>query len=306
MRIGILVSTLQGAPLARILAGFRSAEMHGLQTAWVAQIFQHDALALLALAGRETRRIELGSWVVPIQRSHPAALAQQALTTQLACGGRLLLGVGISHAAVVEKRLGLAYAGPERAMREYLASLRPLLRGEACELPGARAPLRLDFPGARAPALFLAALGPRMLALAGREADGVAIWLGGTRFLRDHAIPRVREAAAAAGRPPPRIVCALPVVVTRDTAAGRAAARATVLQSSRLPAYQRVLEREGADAPEDLAIVGDASSVAEQIRALGRLGASDFHAVPVPFGGDAGRAALLEVLAELARSAAID
>ncbi len=306
MRIGIFVSTGRGAPLERILADFRSAEQHGLHTAWVGQLFEVDALTLLALAGRETQQIELGSWVVPIQRSHPAALAQQALSVQLACGGRLLLGVGISHAAVVEKRLGLAYAAPERAMREYLAELQPLLRGEARALPGARSPLRLEFEGVRAPALFLAALGPRMLALAGREADGIALWLGGQRFLRDYALPLVSEAAAAAGRPLPRIVCALPVIVTRDVAAGRAAARALVLQSSRLPAYQRVLAREAAAAPEDTAIVGDASSVIAQIQALCRLGASDFHAIPVPFEGDAGREALLAALAELARPGASD
>jgi len=303
MRIGIYVSTAQAAPLERILAGFRRAEEWGLHTAWAGQVFEHDALTLLALAGRETRRIELGSWVVPIQPRHPAALAQQALTAQLACAGRLLLGIGISHAEVIAKRLGLPFRAPEPSLRAYLAVLRGLLRGESGAPTAAARPLRLDFPGVAAPPLFVAALGPQMLALAGRAADGVAIWLGGPNYLRDFAVPRLREAAAAAGRAPPRIASGLPVLVTGERERGLAAARALVLQSSRLPAYQRVLAREGADAVEQVAIVGDAEAVAARIRALAGLGVTDFHAIPVPLGpGDAALGRTLEVLASLARS----
>jgi F420-dependent oxidoreductase-like protein len=294
------VGTASGTKLDEILAGFRAAEQFGLHTAWTGQVFEHDALLLLALAGRETQRIELGSWVLPIQRAHPSAMAQQALTAQVACGGRLALGIGISHAAVVEKRMGVAYTAHERTMRTYLDSLLPLLRGESVAMPAASTAIRVEVPGSTPPVLFMAALGPRMLALAARRADGVAIWFGAERFLAEVVIPSVREAAAAAGRPTPRIACALQVAVTRDVAGARAVARATVAPGAKLPAYRRVLERGGVAEPEDIAIIGTADEVADRIRAFAALGISDFHAVPVAFGGEPELRAVLEVLGGLA------
>ena len=124
-----------------------------------------------APAAGATQRIELGSWVVPFPTRHPAALAQQALTAQAASGGRLLLGVGVSHAEVVEKRMGLAFRAPASQAREYLAVLRGLLAGERVAHEGEwlRVRLRLDTGDTPPPPIFLAALGPLMLRLAGAK-----------------------------------------------------------------------------------------------------------------------------------------
>jgi F420-dependent oxidoreductase-like protein len=284
LRLGAYVSTSGPPDLAGCLARFRELEARGFATAWVGQVFDVDALTLLALAGRETRRIELGSWVVPIQPRHPAVLAQQALTVQLACGGRLLLGIGASHEAVVARRLGLDHAKPLSHMREYLAALRPLLAGEHAKLSGEhlRVSLALALPGVAPPPVFLAALGPRMLELAGARADGVAIWLGGPRFVGGFAVPRIARGAREAGRALPRIACGLPVAVTRDLPRARAAAEQMLAVSARLPAYQRVLAREGASRPSEVAILGDEEEVLRRLRDLKGLGVTDFHAVPVP------------------------
>ena len=248
MRIGIYVSGRGRPDVASLLARFERAEEAGLQTVWVSQLFDYDALTVLALAGRATSRIELGTWVVPTFPRHPSALAQQALSVQAASGGRLALGIGLSHRAVIEKRLGLDYSKPVRHMREYLSVLNPLLRGDSVRFDGEqyRVSLALDVPVASPPPVLVGALGPQMLGLAGRSADGVAIWLGGPRYLEEFALPRVRRAAQQAGRPAPRIVCGLPVAVTRERAAARAAAARLLAQSSRLPSYRAVLEREGA------------------------------------------------------------
>jgi F420-dependent oxidoreductase-like protein len=288
VRIGFYIAADAATPIDAILRRFERAEALGFHTAWVGQIFDHDALSLLALASRATRRIELGTWVVPVQPRHPAALAQQALTVQAASAGRLLLGVGVSHAAVVADRLGLPYAAPARHMREYLSVLRPLLAGAQVEHAGEwlRVSLQLGMPFAKAPPVFLAALGPQMLRLAGELADGVAIWLGGPRYLERYAIPRVREAARAAGRACPRIACGLPVVVARDAARARASAAAFLARSSRLPAYRRVLEREGAAAPADVAVIGDESAVCAELLRLAELGVTDFNAVPISVDDD--------------------
>ncbi len=304
MRIGLYVRTRGGSDVSAVLERFRRAEERGFHTAWVGQTTDHDALTLLALAGRETRRIELGSWVVPTPPRHPAALAQQALTAQSASGGRLLLGVGASHAAVVEKRLGLDASHPVRDLREYLAVLRPLLAGEAVAFEGAvyRVQLQLETSGAAPPPVLLAALGPRMLALAGSLADGAAIWLGGPRYLEGFALPRLRRAALEAGRPAPRVVAGLPVLVTDAPARGRAAAETFLAESARLPAYRRVLEREGASAPSDVALIGSEEEIGARLDALAALGVTDFNAVVVPFDDEPGAAA--RTLAFLAARAA--
>jgi F420-dependent oxidoreductase-like protein len=288
MRIGMYVST-QGAPApADWLARCERAEAAGFHTAWAGQMFGHDALTLLALAALRTRRIELGTWVLPIQPRHPAALAQQALTVQAAARARLVLGIGVSHAEVVEKRLGLAWRAPVRHMTEYLDVLLPLLRGEPVEHAGERyrISLRLDAAGVPAPAVFLAALGPRMLELAGARADGVALWLCGERTLEGFALPRILAGARAASRPAPRIACGLPVAVTSDRARARASAEAFLARSAKLPAYRRVVEREAAASPGELAITGDEAAVAARLARLAALGVTDFTAVPFPVEGD--------------------
>lgn len=288
VRIGFYVSAHAATPIEAILRRFERAEALGIHTAWVGQLFDHDALSLLALASRATRRIELGTWVVPIQPRHPAALAQQALTVQAASGGRLVLGVGVSHAAVVADRLGLPYAAPARHMREYLTVLRPLLAGDHVEHAGERlrVSLGLGTPWPTPPPVFLAALGPHMLRLAGELADGVAIWLGGPRYLERYAIPRVSAAARAAGRACPRIACGLPVAVARDTARARESAETFLARSSKLPAYRRVLEREGAATPGEVAVIGDESAVRDALQRLAELGVTDFNAVPFSVDGD--------------------
>ena len=281
MRIGLYLGNVPARTLDRVLQSVRRAEAAGFRTLWFGQLYDYEALSLIALAGRETSRIELGTWVVPTYPRHPATLAQQALTAQAASGGRLALAVGLSHRAVIEKRLGLDYGRPVRHMREYLEVLRPLLAGEKAEHRGEefRVRLRVGVPGAGPPPLLLAALGPQMLRLAGRLADGAALWLGGPRYLEELAVPTLREAADRAGRPPPRIVAGLPVCVCESEAAGRAAVAAMVGPSAVLPSYRAVLEREGARRPEDVGLVGSESEVRERLARLAALGVADFNAV---------------------------
>ena len=286
MRIGVYLSALPPQPLERIVEQARALEQRGLDLLWIGQLYDYDALTLAALLGRETQRIALGTWVVPTYPRHPAAMAQQALTAQAASRDRLVLGIGLSHRVVIEKRLGLDFSRPVRHMREYLEVLLPLLRGEPVAHDGQRFRVRpsLDVPGAKAPPVLVGALGPQMLRLCARLADGVAIWLGGAEFLERFALAELREASAASGRPFPRLAVGLPVAVCRDRAAARAAAAHMLAQSSALPSYRAVLARGGAAAPEDVAILGDEAEVRAQLARLAALGVSDFNAwcVPVP------------------------
>ena len=286
MRIGVHLSTRPEKPLERVIDEARRLEQAGLDLLWIDQLYDYEALSLAALLGRETRRIALGTWVVPTYPRHPSVLAQQALTAQAASGNRLVLGIGLSHRVVIEKHLGLDFSRPVRHMREYLEVLLPLLRGEPVAHDGQcfRLRIRVGVPGAEAPPVLVGALGPQMLRLCARKADGVAIWLGGAEFLERFALAHLREASAAAGRSFPRLAVGLPIAVCRDRNAAREAAARWLAPSSALPSYRSVLARGGVAAPEDVAILGDEAEVGVQLERLAALGVSDFNAwcIPLP------------------------
>ena len=305
MRIGVYISTRDGCSVEEAIGRIQRAEEQGFHTAWLGQLYDYDALTLLALAGRVTGRIELGTWVVPSYPRHPSALAAQALTVQAASRNRLVLALGLSHRVIIEDQLGLDYSKPIRHMREYLTVLRPLLAGERVRYEGReyRVAVQLGVPGAHPPQLLLAALGPQMLELAGGMADGTAIWLGGPKYLREFALPRIRRAARKADRPAPRIVCGLPIAISTRHEAARASAAALLARSSKLPSYQAVLARGGLSKPESVAIIGDEAHVQAQLQQLAKLGVTDLNALLFAVDGDPeARRRSYAFLAELARS----
>lgn len=291
MRIGIGIGEISNerAGIDGILAQAQRAERDGFASGWFANIFGVDAITMAALCGRVTTTLELGTAVVPTYPRHPVAMAQQALTAQAACGGRFALGIGLSHQVVIEMMFGLSYARSYSHMRDYLAVLAPLIRNGTVSHAGGefRVNANLSVPGATPCPILVAALAPKMLALAGRVADGTVTWMTGPRTIREHVVPRIGEAAAAAGRPAPRVVVGLPIAVTGEVAAGREAAGRIFQVYGGLPSYRAMLDREGAEGPADVALVGDESTVGEQLERLRAAGATDFLAAPFPVGADA-------------------
>jgi alkanesulfonate monooxygenase SsuD/methylene tetrahydromethanopterin reductase-like flavin-dependent oxidoreductase (luciferase family) len=124
----------------------------------------------------------------------------------------------------------------------------------------------------------VAALAPLMLKLAGRMADGTVTWMTGPATLAEHTVPTITAAAAAAGRPAPKVVVGLPVCVTDDVDRARERAGAVFAMYGFLPSYRAMLDREGAEGPADVAIVGDEQTVAAGIRRVADAGATDFSA----------------------------
>lgn len=290
-----------GDPIGALVAEAEIARSRGLAL-WMAQMFDLDALTALAVVGRAVPDVPLGTAVVPTYPRHPAALAAQALTVQAATGNRLTLGIGLSHRIVVEDFFGLSYAKPVRHLREYLEVLLPLLatgrvdyRGEEYRV-ATFAPVRVA--GARPPAVLVAALGTQMLGVAGRMADGTALWMVGPRTIESHIVPTITKAAADAGRPTPRVCVGLPVSVTADPAAARERAARMFSIYNELPSYRAMLDKEGVGGPADVAVVGDEETVAAALRRLGDIGATELN-LPV-FGTDEERARTLEVLTALA------
>ncbi len=257
----------------------RAVKEQGFSTFVTPQIFGLDALTALAVAGNHVPGMRLGTGVVPTYRQHPMMMAQQALTVNQAIGGGLLLGIGLSHQVVVEGMWGLSYERPLRHMREYLAAMMPLLEGEQVNAEGetltARGGLEVRAPR---PEVVLAALGPKMLDLAGRQADGTLTWMVGPRTLESHIVPTINEAAADAGRPAPQVLVSLPVCVTDSPAEARAAAAQEFAIYGHLPSYRAMLDREGAAGPEDVAIIGTAAEVTERLEELESVGTTSFAA----------------------------
>lgn len=280
MQIGIFGGATANGPIDRIVDDVRDANEDGFHSYWLPQIFGMDALTALAVVGREVDRIELGTGVVPTYPRHPVMLAQQALTTQAVCGGRLALGIGLSHQLVIEGMFGLSFDKPVRHMREYLAILLPLVREGAVSFTGETLSgnVGVDVQGTTPVPVLLAALGPKMLELAGREADGTVTWMTGPATLESHIVPAISAAAAAAGRPAPRVSVGLPVCVTDDTDAARERAARTFEIYGTLPSYRAMLDREGAEGPADVAVVGDEKSVQGQLERLTEVGGTDFVA----------------------------
>jgi F420-dependent oxidoreductase-like protein len=283
VRIGIN----EGRALDRvdgIVDNARRAHDDGFSSYWIPQVGMTDALTAIAVAGREVPGLEMGTAVVPVYPRHPTALAAQALTVQAATGNRLVLGIGLSHKFVVEGSWGYSYDRPATYFREYLDALMPLLRGEAVSVKGdlVTAVSQVAVADASPPQVVVAALGPRMLALTGERADGTITWCTGRRTLGDYIVPTLREAAAAADRPEPRIIAGLPICVTDDPDAARQKIGAALTGYGSLPSYRAMLDKEGVDGPEEIAIVGDEDAVGEELTALGDAGVTDFNAAIVP------------------------
>lgn len=306
MRISTTVGLQLDGPqtLDDVIDEVRQVAGLGFTGAWWSQTFGWDALTAITVAGRSVPHLPLlGTAVVPTYGRHPLALAGQALSTQAAVGGRLTLGIGPSHAPIVEGALGIPFDRPARHTRQYLSALVPLLHGEAVDVEGdiVRATGQVQVPGAPAPVVLLAALGPAMLRIAGELADGTVVTWATERSLDRHVVPRISAAAEAAGRPRPQVVNSLPVAVTADRDAARAWITERFGAANSLPSYRAMLDIEEVDGVDELVVAGDDDDVR---RALGRLadaGTTEF--IAVPFGPADQVSRTIELLGELATAA---
>jgi F420-dependent oxidoreductase-like protein len=294
VRIGLMIGPERGRyreKVDKLVADAEAAEEAGFASIWVPQIpNDFDALTAIALMGRATSRVELGSAVIPIQTRHPVAMAQQALSTQAVCEGRLTLGVGPSHHWIVEDMLGLPYERPARLVRDYVEVLNAALAGPSSvdvENDNYRVHNPLDITDVSTPVL-LAALAPVMLRVAGEHASGTILWMADERAIGDHIAPRIAKAAEEAGRPQPRIVAGVPVVLCTNDEVDEARARANRVlgHAEYSPNYERLLEHGDATDVGDLLAAGDEAAVAERLRSFRDAGATDVGVRVLPLGPD--------------------
>jgi F420-dependent oxidoreductase-like protein len=286
MRIGLPGG---GSSVDRIVQQAIDAEADGFTSLWYASAVFGDPLVAMAIAGKATSTIELGTSVLQTYTCHPVLQANRAAATAAAMQRPgFTLGIGPSHQVVIEDVYGLSYDGVGAHTEEYVAVLAPLLRGEGVAHSGTH--FRVNIPAVnplpQPVDLMLSALAPRLLRVAGESTAGTILWMGNARSVEAHVAPRINAAAAAAGRPVPRIVAGLPVAVHDDVDEAREKAAKDFANYGVLPNYRRILDIGGAAGPADAAIVGDETSVAAQIQALFDAGATDVWAAPFAVGDD--------------------
>jgi F420-dependent oxidoreductase-like protein len=293
MRIGAMIGPERGryrSKVDRLLSDGQWAEEAGLSSAWIPQIpDDFDALTAAAMVGSRTARIEIGTAVVPVQPRHPVALAQQALSVQAVCGGRLSLGLGVSHHWIIDEMLGLPYERPAAVMRSYLDVLDPALRGPGpvdVENDLFRVHNPLDITDLAPTPVLIAALGPVMLRLAGERTDGTLLWMADERAIGSHVAPIITRAAQVAGRPAPRIVAGIPVCLCLDDEIDAAVARTNriLAEAEVSPNYQRLLERGDARTVGEILAAGSESTIEKRLGAFADAGVTDVSARVVPIG----------------------
>jgi F420-dependent oxidoreductase-like protein len=249
MRLATSLPAL-GKTLAGGVERVQLAERLGFESVWSIQTpAGRDTAMVMAAYASSTTKIGIGTAVLPIQTRHPVAMAQMAATLDELSGGRLNLGIGVSHPAMVEEMWRLPSAPPLEAMREYLSILRSSLRDGKVDFSGRHYAAHCEYTMAARPRLplLVGAVGPKMLELAGELADGVVLWLCTPAYIRAQVIPHVTNGRRRAGRSLDGfdIVALVPVSVTTDIDAGRADLRRSVNHYLTLPYYRRMLTESG-------------------------------------------------------------
>lgn len=304
-RFGVRWGLAGGIALASVaevreVAGY--AVRAGFDSLWISHANAVDPIVGLVAAAADTEGlVEVGTSVTPLYGRHPIGLAQLARTAQSALGGRFTLGIGAASAGAVSSSMGLPWDHPLAFTREFIEGLLPLLAGRAANVEGTqlttRAELNIDAPDTP---ILLAALGPRMLELAGRTVAGTSVGQCGPRTIATYIAPTIRAAAEAAGRPAPRIMALVRLCVTDDpTGPALALARETAARYRTVPSYAAVQDREGLSEPAELHLVGSWQRVHDGLAAYAAAGVTDFRleiAAPDDRSRAMSRAALAEHL----------
>jgi len=284
MDIGINGSGLLANPdLGAFKADIASYEEDNMASYWIAQTGGVDALTVFAAHGDTESDTKLGTAVIPTWTTHPQVLAGQALTTQAAVGGRLILGIGLAHEPSVTERWKMTWERPVRQMMDYLDVLQPLLTEGAVNHEGYFWSYEGEIPLLEGPPpkVMVAALGEQMLKLAGARTDGTILWCVGPKTIEQHIAPKLNDAAEKAGRDKPSIVCSIPVWVTDDPAPAREFIANILAIYGQLPSYRRMLDIEGLPGLGELSLVGTEAEITERIAEIAAAGATDFTAVPM-------------------------
>jgi F420-dependent oxidoreductase-like protein len=275
----------------------------GVRQVWLAQQFNHDAIALAGLVGAAVPGLGVGTSVVPINPRHPLIVASLAQTAQAASHGNFSLGLGLGSHEPEQRAFGTSWPNTIQRLREHLTILRSVFDNGTVDFHGEEFSANPAWPvtvaGGTPVPVYVAAMGPKALQVTGELANGTLPYLAGPRTISEFIEPTIAKAAADAGRPKPRIITAVPVLVSDDVDAARGVAAEQLSFYATIPSYQKVIAREGVDSVADLAAIGSADSVVRQLRRYLDAGATDVVLSPLDRSESADHEALWAVAATL-------
>ena len=312
MPIGLLVTTEAGIESA--VERIASAERAGVDVAWMTcGLMQPDPLPIFAAAATRTERIRFGTCILTTMPRHPLDMARSAIVVEGLAPGRLRLGIGPSHEPMVRQMYNWPLERPLQHLREYVTILKTLFDTGAVDFHGERLDAVAALPAPTRTPVMISALRANSFKLAGEVADGAISWVSPIPYLRDVAVPAVRQAAAKAGRPAPPVVAHVPLVVSDDVDAVRQAARAQLAGYPRLPFYSQMFQDAGFPEAADgelsdrmidaLVVHGDEEQVTARIAELPSAAIGELLAMPLVLseGSEQARERTVELLGQLAR-----
>lgn len=310
---GLLVGVHSSARTAQeTVDAIVAAEKAGIQASWLTVGgVAPDPFAIFGAAAQHTRTILFGTSIVPTFPRHPLAMAQGAIAVDSLAPGRLRLGVGPSHKPAIEGTWGIPFERPLEHLREYLTILRSVLETGEVNFEGKRLTARARSGGPTKVTVMASALRRNGFRLCGELADGAISWVCPLPYLRDVAVPALKEGAAAAGRAAPPLIAHVPVAVSEDRAGVYEGAKRQIGFYPRVPFYSQMFQDAGFPEAKDgelsdrmvdaLVVHGSPAEVKERLRALPEFGASELLAMPIiPPGDGAAMQRTLETLGELA------
>jgi alkanesulfonate monooxygenase SsuD/methylene tetrahydromethanopterin reductase-like flavin-dependent oxidoreductase (luciferase family) len=283
--IGTFISP--GKSLERAITRARLADELGFDSVYTTHIAGRDSLTVLAAYAVTTNRIRLGTGVLPIFSRTPVSTAQTAATIDELSEGRMVIGLGVSHQVTVENWFDSKITKPVSQMREYVEIVRAIIRGT--EPPeGEHFNTKFQFMGYEARdelPIYIGALSPNMLQLAGEIADGAMLWLCNPNYIRDVVVPEVAKGLEKAGKTMDDfdIVAAVPSGIAEDREAAFGAMRQELLTYFTLPFYRTMIERSGFDG--DINAFDEAMGAGDVERAKGAI-SDDFLEVLTAIGGE--------------------
>ena len=251
-RVGLVVD---GANAASAVKTIVAAEAAGVRQIWMVQPPSGpDTLTTLS-AATKTSTIRLGTSIVPTYPRHPLVLAQQVLSLYDIAPGRLRLGIGPSHQAIIEGIYGLSQTTPLAHLRENVKVLRAALWEGKVDHHGQFFNVVITLPRTTQTPVLISTLGKKAFELAGEIADGALSWVCPVPYLLNTGIPALRRAAAANGRSAPLLVAHISVALSEDRHSVMAAGHQVLDMYAKLPFYAKMFADAGFPLTADQMVV---------------------------------------------------
>lgn len=286
-----------------VIAQAREAYAHGVAQVWLPQQQNYDAIALAGLVGAAVPGLGVGTSVVPINPRHPLIVASLAQTAQAAAHGSFSLGLGLGARQIERQAFGTDWSNGITRLREHLTILGSVFNTGGIDFHGSELSASPTWPvqvaGGTPIPVYVAAMGPKALRVSGELADGTLPYLAGPRTIGEFIVPEITKAAADAGRPAPRIIAAVPVLLSEDVEGARAIAAQQLSLYQSIPSYRNVIAREEVDSVVELAAIGPEELVAQHLRRYRDAGATDVVISPIDRSASVDREALWRLTAAL-------